>query len=114
VLVSDMKAIGIRVEINVAQWPENLKAARAGNYQMWSVGSSAASPDGSGAFQRYDSRQIGGQNMARVRLPQFDELYDKLEKLPDGPDGRRRFARPSGSRSPTCRTSSPSTASRST
>ena len=91
VLVSDMKAIGIRVEINVAQWPENLKAARAGNYQMWSVGSSAASPDGSGAFQRYDSRQIGGQNMARVRLPQFDELYDKLEKLPDGPERTAAF-----------------------
>jgi ABC-type transport system substrate-binding protein len=91
VLVNDMKAIGIRVEINVAQWPENLKAARAGNYQMWSVGSSAASPDGSGAFQRYDSRQIGGQNMARVRLPQFDELYDKLEKLPDGPERTAAF-----------------------
>ena len=44
---------------------------------MWS---SAACPHrltSQGAFQRYDSRQIGGQNMARVRLPQFDALYEQ-------------------------------------
>jgi ABC-type transport system substrate-binding protein len=86
VLVNNMTEIGIRVEIKVAQWPENLKAARAGNYQMWSVGSYAASPDGSGAFARFDSRQIGGQNMARLRLPRMDQIYDRLESLPDSPE----------------------------
>jgi len=86
VFIKNMKEIGIRIEMNIAQWPENLKAARAGRYQVWSVGSSASAPDASGAFQRYDSKQIGGQNMARVRLPRFDELYDKLQVLPDGPE----------------------------
>jgi ABC-type transport system substrate-binding protein len=86
VFVKNMKEIGIRVEMNIAQWPENLKAARAGNYQIWSVGSYAAGPDGEGAFQRYDSHQIGGQNMARVRLPRFDALYQKLQELPDSPE----------------------------
>jgi ABC-type transport system substrate-binding protein len=81
-----MKTLGIRVQMVVAQWPENLKAARAGNYQMWSVGSLAAGPDSSGAFQRYDSRQIGGQNMARVRLPALDAIYDRLQVMPDGPE----------------------------
>jgi len=86
VLIKNMKTIGIRVEINIGQWPENLKSARAGNYQVWLVGGSSASPDSQGAFQRYDSKQIGGQNMARVRLPQFDVLYEKLQTLPDGPE----------------------------
>jgi ABC-type transport system substrate-binding protein len=53
---------------------------------MWSVGSYAASPDGSGAFARFDSRQIGGQNMARLRLPRMDQIYDRLESLPDSPE----------------------------
>ena len=39
-----------------------------------------------GAFAKYDSRQIGGQNMARIRLPQLDALYDRLQVLPDGPE----------------------------
>ncbi len=91
VFVKNMKDLGIKAEINVAQWPENLKTARAGKYQMWTVGLSAASPDGSGAFALFDSREIGGQNMARVRLKRFDELYDKLQMLPDGPERAAAF-----------------------
>ena len=86
VLNKNMKALGIRVRMHVAQWPENLKSARAGKYQMWSLGGSSASPDSVGAFQRLDSRQIGGQNMARVRLPALDTAYQKLQELPDGPE----------------------------
>ncbi len=86
VMTKNMKALGIRVRMKVAQWPENLKSARAGKYQMWSLGGSSASPDSAGAFQRLDSRQIGGQNMARVRLPALDAAYAKLQELPDGPE----------------------------
>jgi ABC-type transport system substrate-binding protein len=86
VMTKNMKALGIRVRMKVAQWPENLKSARAGKYQMWSLGGSSASPDSAGAFQRMDSRQIGGQNMARVRLPALDAAYAKLQELPDGPE----------------------------
>jgi ABC-type transport system substrate-binding protein len=91
VFVKNMKDLGIQVEINIAQWPENLKAARAGKHQIWSFGLSAASPDGSGAFALYDSREIGGQNMARFRLKRFDELYDLLQMLPDGPERSAAF-----------------------
>ena len=86
VLNKNMKALGIRVRMKVAQWPENLKSARAGKFQMWSLGGASASPDSLGAFQRLDSRQIGGQNMARVRLPALDAAYQKLQELPDGPE----------------------------
>ena len=84
VLTKNMKALGIRVQSLTAQWPEQLKSARAGKLQMWFLGLSASSPDGGGAYARYDSRQIGGQNLARVRLPAFDALYTRLETSPDG------------------------------
>jgi ABC-type transport system substrate-binding protein len=87
----NLRAIGIRSESVVAQWPENLKAARAGKLQMWTVGSAADAPDSIGALARYDSRQIGGQNMARFKLPAFDALYDRVQALPDGPERAELF-----------------------
>jgi len=91
VFVGNLKEIGIQVEVKVAQWPENLKAARAGNYQMWGVGSYAASPDSGDLFQRFDSHQIGGQNMARLRLTRMDQIYEKLQSLPDGGERKALF-----------------------
>jgi ABC-type transport system substrate-binding protein len=91
VMDRNMTALGIRSVSTVAQWPENLKAARAGKLPMWSVGSSADAPDAIGALARYDSRQIGGQNMARFRMPAFDALYDRLQQLPDGPEREALF-----------------------
>jgi ABC-type transport system substrate-binding protein len=86
ILTKNMKAIGIRLNATVAQWPENLKAARAGKLPIWSVGVSADAPDAVGSLARMDSRQIGGQNMARFKLPAFDALYDRVQALPDGPE----------------------------
>ena len=51
---------------------------------IWHVGNLSASPDSIGALQRYDSTQIGGQNMARFRRPEFDAIYKRLSALPDG------------------------------
>ena len=41
----------------------------------------AAGLDSSGSYARYDSRQIGGQNLARVRLPALDAIYDRLQEI---------------------------------
>lgn len=86
VMDRNMNALGLRLQTVVHQWPENLKAARAGSFMLWVVGSAADAPDSIGALARYDSRQIGGQNMARFRLPAFDALYDRIQALPDGPE----------------------------
>ncbi|MDE2296653.1 MAG: bicyclomycin resistance protein, partial [Burkholderiales bacterium] len=85
-LTKNLATVGIRMRLKIAQWPENLKAARSGNFMVWEVGGSADAPDGQGALARYDSRQIGGQNMARFRLPAFDALYDKMQEIADGPE----------------------------
>ncbi|MES2101503.1 MAG: ABC transporter substrate-binding protein [Pseudomonadota bacterium] len=86
VLNKNMKALGIRMQLAPAQWPENLKAARTGKLQMWFLGAISNAPDAGGSLARFDSRQIGGQNLARLKLPAFDALYDRLMTLPDGPE----------------------------
>ena len=86
VFQKNMTALGIRTTFNIAQWPENLKAARAGKLALWAVGLYAAGPDGGSALQRYDSKQIGGQNMARFKMPEFDAIYQRIQELPDGPE----------------------------
>jgi len=89
---ANMQAIGLRIEFKPAKWPENLKAARAGQLMMWGVGLSAASPDGQGVFARGYSPDIGGQNLARFRLPEFDRIYEAMKKMPDGPQRLALFA----------------------
>ena len=46
----------------------------------------ADAPDAIGALARYDSREFGGQNMARFKMPAFDKLYDRLQAIADGPE----------------------------
>ena len=87
----DMVALKIKVDFKPGQWPELLKAARSGSFMIWHVGGLSASPDSQGALQRYDSGQIGGQNMARFRRPEFDAIYKRLSELPDGPEREAAF-----------------------
>jgi ABC-type transport system substrate-binding protein len=83
---SDLNAIGLRVDFRPAKWPENLKNARAGKLMIWGVGLSASSPDGQGAFARGYSPEIGGQNLARFKSPEYDRIYERMKKVPDGPE----------------------------
>ncbi len=87
----NLAAVGIRLQYRAAKWPENLRAARAGQYQMWRVGGSAAAPDGQPSLARYHGPQVGGQNVARFALPAFDALYERMEVLPDGPEREALF-----------------------
>lgn len=88
-----VEALGIRIEFKTAPWPEQLKRARAGKFMMWSVGLSADSPDGQEVLARGYSPDIGGQNLARFRLPEFDRIYEQAKSLPDGPERLALFAR---------------------
>ena len=80
----NLSAVGIRIEFQPQQWPENLKAVRAGKLQMWQLGVSAAGPDGQDSLSSMYGPQAGGQNMARFRLPAFDALFERTGELPDG------------------------------
>jgi len=82
----NMSAIGLKLKFSIGQWPEQLKAARAGRFMVWSLGSTAAAPDGGGALMRMNGQQVGGQNIARFQRPAFDTLYERIQALPDGPE----------------------------
>jgi ABC-type transport system substrate-binding protein len=84
--VRNMKAIGVRIEFITGKFQEHLKAARNGKLMMWLLGTLAAGPDSLGTFQRYDSKQIGGSNYARFKLPEMDALYKQMDDMPDGPE----------------------------
>jgi ABC-type transport system substrate-binding protein len=89
----DLEAIGIRTVSPVSQWPEQLKQARAGKLQVWALGGSSAQPDGQGALARYDSTQVGGQNLARFKNAEFDAIYKEISVLPDGAERQALFHR---------------------
>ncbi|HEU4458629.1 MAG TPA: ABC transporter substrate-binding protein [Methylibium sp.] len=82
----DMAALGIRMDFRIAQWPENLKASRAGKLQMWLVGWSVSTPDGDGFLQLGYGPNKGQANHSRFDLPAFNALYEKQKRLPDGPE----------------------------
>lgn len=81
-----MRGIGLKIRFKIGKWPELLRAARAGQFSIWHVGSVASSPDSQGSLQRLDGRQAGGQNIARFHRPEFDALYDRISAMPDGPE----------------------------
>jgi ABC-type transport system substrate-binding protein len=86
-----MDAIGLRVDFKFRQWPENLKATRAGQFMIWRVASTSTSPDGQGALERAWGESIGKGNLARFKLPAFDEVFGRMATLPDGPQRQALF-----------------------
>ena len=86
-------AIGVKVEFRPAKWPENMKAARAGRLQMWSLGSLADVPDGQSALARVYGPQSGNQNLARFHHAEVDALYEKMLVMSDGPERLAMFDR---------------------
>ena len=79
-----LAAVGLRIKFETAQWPENMKAARAGKLQMWSLGSTLGQ-DAQPALAYMYGPSIGSQNLARFKLPAFDAIYRRMLLLPDGP-----------------------------
>ncbi len=88
-----MDALGLRMVLKTAQWPENLKSVRSGRFMLWRVGSSAATPDGHSSLERAYGGSIGKGNLARFKLAEFDKLYDRMKMLPSGAERQTLFDR---------------------
>jgi len=82
----NMDAVGVRLRIKLAKWPEQLKAARAGQLMVWQLGGTNAAPDFQDTLQQLYGPAAGGQNLSRFKDAHYDELYRKLQRLPDGPE----------------------------
>ena len=89
----NMDAIGIRITFVKNKWPELNKMTEAGQMMMWGLGWISGVPDGDAFYSYLVSRNIGTSNDARLRLPEYDRLYDEAHKLPDGPQRNALFAK---------------------
>ena len=81
----NMDAIGVRLVVRTGQWPEQLKAARAGQLMLWQLGYSAGSPDVQDGLQTLYGPAAGGQNLPRFKHERYDQIYREMAGLPDGP-----------------------------
>jgi ABC-type transport system substrate-binding protein len=82
----NMDGVGLRLAVKAGRWPEQLKAARAGQLMIWQLGYSAADPDVQQGLQLLYGPDSGGQNLARFKHARFDEIYRRMASLPDGPE----------------------------
>jgi ABC-type oligopeptide transport system substrate-binding subunit len=80
-----MDAIGIRMVELKQKWPELNKMSEAGQLQMWGLAWITTIPDADTFFSTLYSRNIGTSNDARLRLSEYDRLFESARKLPDSP-----------------------------
>ena len=88
-----MDAVGIRIEFTKQRFPDTLKAALAGQLQMWGLGNTATNDNGSTFFNLLYGPHKGTSNLSRFDLPEFNVLYDHAKRLPDGPERRQLYRR---------------------
>jgi ABC-type transport system substrate-binding protein len=82
----NMRAIGIRVAIEVSTWPELLKRTRAGELMTWGYGWSAGNPDGNFFLGIAYGPNAADSNDPRFKLDAYDRLFEQAQRLPDGPE----------------------------
>ena len=79
-----MAAVALRMEFDIATWPDLLKKARAGGLMMWSYTWEPGTPDG-GFFLGIGYGPNASQtNDAHFALPEFDRLFERQYNLSDG------------------------------
>jgi oligopeptide transport system substrate-binding protein len=89
-----MDEIGIRVTFDkVEKLPELRGQARRGKVQSFSYGWIADYPDGENFLQLHWKGAIGQTNYAMFDLPEYNDLYEKARRLPDGPERNALYAR---------------------
>jgi ABC-type transport system substrate-binding protein len=81
-----MAAVGLRMEFDIATWPDLLKKSRAGALMMWGFTWVAASPDGGFFLGIGYGPNASESNDAHFKLPEYDRLFERQNVLPDGPE----------------------------
>lgn len=84
-------AIGIRMTVRKAKWPDLLKESKAGKVQFRGLAWGADYPDADNFLQLLYGPNSGQSNDARFRLAAFDRLYEQAKRLPDTPERTRLY-----------------------
>jgi ABC-type transport system substrate-binding protein len=78
--------VGIRIVFKTQQWPENLKAAQAGKLMMWMLGTAGGPDAEKSLLSQLYSPLWGDGNLARFKHEAYDQLYERIQVLDDGPE----------------------------
>ncbi len=81
-----LEKVGIRLNVKIAPFAENLKAAKSCQLAMWGSAWSADYPDGDNFLQLFYGPNSGQSNNSCYDSPVFNKLYEQAHKLPDSPD----------------------------
>lgn len=79
-----LAVVGVRIEFDIATWPDLLKKSRAGSLMMWSFSWVAGSPDGAFFLGIGYGPNASESNDAHFSLAEFDRLFERQTVLPDG------------------------------
>ncbi len=79
----NMDAIGLRITFVKQSWPELNRMAEASQLMMWGLGNVATIPDADAFYSLLYSGNIGAGNYARMRLAEFDRLYEQSRSSGD-------------------------------
>jgi peptide/nickel transport system substrate-binding protein len=82
----NMDEIGVRMEVDVAKWPEHRKKSKAGKLQTWDLAWGADYPDAENFYQLLYGPNCGTSNDGCFQLKDFDVLYEKVASMPPGPE----------------------------
>jgi ABC-type transport system substrate-binding protein len=92
-LQRNLAAVGLRVEFSKQKWPDQLKAARLGQLQIWQAGNISTTAEGFGFLGLLYGENAGFSNLTRFKLPEYDSLYLRARALPEGPERNRLMRR---------------------
>ena len=92
-LQRNLLAIGLRVEFSKQKWPDQLKAARLGQLQMWQAGNISLTAEGFGFLGLLYGENAGFANLMRFKLPEYDQLYVQARATREGPERIRMMQR---------------------
>jgi peptide/nickel transport system substrate-binding protein len=81
-----MDAIGVRMQIDIAKWPDHRKMSKLGKLQSWFLAWGADYPDGENFYQLLYGPNCGSSNDGCFQLASFDALYDQASAFPPGPE----------------------------
>ena len=86
-----LAAVGLKAEFVVQKWPDLLKAARAGQLQMWDLGYTSAVADD--FMNNFYGPSAGEGNMGRFRNADFDALMVRSRRTPDDAERVRLYGK---------------------
>jgi ABC-type transport system substrate-binding protein len=90
--LKSMNAIGLRMQFNQGQFPDQLKAAKACKLMMWDAAWTADYPDGDDFMQLLYGPNTGQSNNGCYESKAYDAMYEKSRLLPiDSPERQHLF-----------------------